>query len=113
MLLSAMLHWGEIIGGIALLLVGLYDIFPSVVLPRRAINKVAGVRYLVRGLYWIWRWAGNRMDSIPRRERWLATYGPVAVLAIFAAWGVALVLRYGVIIDGGRGEMRPGPAYPR
>jgi len=27
MLLSATLHWGEIIGGIALLLVILYDIF--------------------------------------------------------------------------------------
>src|ERR1700732_3351212 len=109
MLLSAMLHWGEILGGIALLLVILYDIFQSVVLPRPAINKLATVRYLVRGLYWIWRWAGNRMTSIPRRERWLATYGPVAVLTIFIAWGLALVLAYGMIIDGVRDEMRPVP----
>src|SRR6202158_1163584 len=109
MLLSAMLHWGEIIGGIALLLVGLYDIFPILAPPPPAINKLAPVRYLVRGLYWIWRWVGNRMSSLPRRERWLATYGAVAVLTIFVAWGLALVLGYGMIIDGVRDEMRPVP----
>src|ERR1700730_2531535 len=109
MLLSAMLHWGEILGGLVILLVVLYDIFQSVVLPRPAINKLATVRYLVRGIYWMWRWVGNRISSIPRRERWLATYGPVAVLTIFIAWGLALVLAYGMIIDGVRDEMRPVP----
>jgi hypothetical protein len=49
------------------------------------------------------------MESIPRRERWLATYGPVAVLVIFVAWGLALVLGYGLIIDGVRDEIRPAP----
>src|SRR5467141_2879509 len=109
MLPSAMLHWGESLGGLVLLLVILYDVFQSVVLPRPAINKLATVRYLVRGMYWIWRGAGNRMESIPRRERWLATYGPVAVLVIFVAWGLALVLGYGMIIDGVRDQIRPAP----
>src|SRR5438445_9506208 len=95
--------------GLALLLVVLYDIFQSVVRPRPAINKLATVRYLVRGIYWVWRWVGNRMESIPRRERWLAAYGPVAVLTIFTAWGLALVLAYGLIVDGVRDEMRPVP----
>ncbi|MDQ6883928.1 MAG: potassium channel family protein [Candidatus Dormibacteraeota bacterium] len=108
-MLLAMLHWAEIIGGIALLLVILYDIFQSVVLPRPAINKLATVRYLIRGIYWMWRWVGNRISSIPRRERWLATYGPVAVLTIFVAWGLALVLAYGLIIDGVRDELHPVP----
>src|SRR5438309_4506325 len=109
MLLATMLHWGEIAAGIALLFIVLYDVFQSVVLPRPAINKLATVRYLVRGIYWIWRWVGNRMENLPRRERWLASYGPVAVLTIFLAWGLALVLAYGMIIDGVRDEMRPVP----
>src|SRR5205823_2360511 len=109
MFLATMLHWGEIAAGLALLLIVLYDIFQSVVLPRPAINKLATVRYLVRGIYWVWRWVGNRMESIPRRERWLAAYGPVAVLTIFTAWGLALVLAYGLIVDGVRDEMRPVP----
>jgi len=109
MFVATMLHWGEIAAGLALLLIVLYDIFQSVVLPRPAINKLATVRYLVRGIYWVWRWVGNRMESIPRRERWLAAYGPVAVLTIFTAWGLALVLAYGLIVDGVRDEMRPVP----
>jgi hypothetical protein len=108
-MLEASLHFGEIVAGLALLFVVLYDLFQSVVLPRPAINKLATVRYIVRGLYYMWRWVGNRMSSIPRRERWLATFGPVAVLTIFVAWGLALVLAYGLIIDGVRDEMRPVP----
>src|SRR5712692_1601618 len=108
-MLLAMLHWGEIAGGLALLLVILYDIFQSVVLPRPAINKLGTVRYLVRAIWWTWRWVGNRMSSIPRRERWLATYGPISVLSFFIAWGAGLVLGYGLVIDGLRDELRPVP----
>src|ERR1700730_15866823 len=109
MLLSAMLHWGEILGGLVILLVVLYDIFQSVVLPRPAINKLATVRYLVRGIWWLWAWGGSQMESIPRLERWLASYGPVAVLTIFTAWGLALVVGYGLIMDGVRDEIHPVP----
>jgi hypothetical protein len=104
-----MLHWGEIVGGLALILVVFYDLFQSVVLPRPAINKLATVRYLLRAIWWIWRSVGNRMSSVPRRERWLATYGPIGVLAIFSAWALGLVLAYGLIIDGLRDEMHPVP----
>src|SRR5713101_7475975 len=107
MLFADMLHWGEIVGGVALILVIFYDLFQSVVLPRPAINKLATVRYLLRGLWWGWNLVGDRISSLPRRERWLAAYGPIGVLAFFIAWGVGLVLGYGLIIDGLRDEMRP------
>ena len=109
MLLATVLHLGEIAAGVALLLIILYDIFQSVVLPRPAINKLGTVRYLVRGIWWVWRSVGNRMESIPRRERWLATYGPIGVLIVFVAWGLALVVAYGLIVDGVREEIRPVP----
>ena len=109
MLLLAMLHWGEIAAGIVLILVIFYDLFQTVVLPRPAVNKLATVRYLLRGLWWLWRWVGNRMPTIPRRERWLATFGPVGVLTFFGVWGVGLVLGYGLIIDGVRDELHPVP----
>src|SRR6202048_4880544 len=108
-MLLAMLHWGEIVVGLALLLIVFYDVFQSVVLPRPAINKLATVRYLLRASWWVWRWLGNRMSSIPRRERWLATYGPIAVLESFAVWALALVVGYGLIIDGLRDQLRPVP----
>src|SRR3982074_39454 len=104
MLLSAMLHFGEIIGGLALLLVVLYDIFQSVVLPRPAINKLATVRYLIRGIYRLWRWVGNRMTAIPRRERWLAAYGPIAVLTISLSRTLTARSASPLISDGARDE---------
>src|SRR2546423_6214607 len=88
MLLSAMLQWGEILGGTALLLVILYDLFQSVVLPRPAINKLATVRYLLRGIWWVWRGGGERVGSIPPRGRGLASYGPGGGLAPFIVWGL-------------------------
>jgi hypothetical protein len=108
-MLLAVLHWGEIFVGLALILIIFYDLFQSVVLPRPAINKLATVRYLLRGLWWGWKWVGDRMSSIPRRERWLATYGPISVLSFFIAWGAGLVLGYGLVIDGLRDELRPVP----
>lgn len=105
----AVLHWGEIFVGIALVVIVFYDLFQSVVLPRPAINKLATVRYLLRGEWAFWRWLGNRMASVARRERWLATYGPVGVLSSFAVWSLAAVLGYALIIDGVRDEMRPVP----
>jgi hypothetical protein len=107
MLLSAVIQWGEIFVGLALILLIFYDLFQSVVLPRPAINKLATVRYLLRGLWWGWKWVGDRISSLPRRERWLAAYGPIGVLSFFVAWGVGLVIGYGLIIDGLRDEMRP------
>ncbi len=108
-MLLAMLHWGEIVVGLVLVLVVFYDLFQSVVLPRPAINKLATVRYLLRGIWRSWRWVGNRMSSIPRRERWLGTYGPIGVLTSFVVWGLALVLGYALIMDGMRDELHPVP----
>jgi hypothetical protein len=108
-MLLAVLHLGEVIVGVALILVVFYDLFQSVVLPRPAINKLATVRYLLRGLWWGWRWVGDRISLLPRRERWLATYGPIGILASFTVWAFALILGYGLIIDGLRDQMRPAP----
>jgi len=101
--------WVEVIVGLAIVLVVFYDLFQSVVLPRPAINKLATVRFLLRRMWAGWKLIGERIPSIPRREKWLATFGPLAVLTVFAVWALALILGYGLIIDGVRGEMHPAP----
>ena len=103
------MRWVEAVAGLALVLVVIYDIFQSVVLPRPAINRFVLVRYLFRALWRTWRWVGSRMSRLPRREAWLASFAPIGVGLNFLVWGLALVLGYGLIVDGLRSEMRPPP----
>jgi Ion channel len=103
------MRWVEAVAGVALVLAVFYDLFQSVVLPRPAINKFALVRYLFRAVWRTWRWVGSRMSRLARREAWLASFAPVGVALNFTVWGLALVLGYGLIIDGLRGAMRPPP----
>src|SRR5256885_1551448 len=108
--LSSMVATLEVIAGLVLCLIIFYDLFQSVVLPRPAVNKFALVRFVLRRIWVGWRWLGNRMSSISRRETWLAAFGPVGVLTMFGLWGLALVLGYSLLIDGLRDPIHPPPA---
>jgi hypothetical protein len=99
----------EIVAGVALAVAVFYDLFQTVILPRPAIKKFAMARYLLRTEWRLWRWFGERVESIPRREGWLATFGPIGVLTMFGTWALVLILAYGLIIDGVREEMHPVP----
>jgi len=101
--------WFEIIGGFVIVVVVIYDLFQSVILPRPAISKVSIVRYVVRFVWYLWRWMGTRSAQVARRESRLATFGPVAVFVMFGLWAVALIVGYGLIFDALRGGLRPAP----
>ncbi len=104
-----MVAWVEVGAGLIIVLAVFYDLFQSVVLPRPAINKFALVGYLFRAIWRTWFWVGSRISRQPRREAWLASFGPVGVAFTFSVWGLALVLGYALMIDGLRSEMRPPP----
>jgi hypothetical protein len=99
----------EIVVGFAILIIIFQDLFQVVILPRPAIKKFAVVRYLLRGFWICWRWIGNRIESVPRRENFLSIMGPLAVLMEFTFWGLALILGYALIIDGVRDQLHPAP----
>lgn len=99
--------WIEVVAGIILVLIVFYDMFQSAVLPRPAVNKFALVRYALRTVWRAWRWIGRRMASVPRRESFLAAFGPMAVLMMFGIWALAMILGFGLIFDGVRTQIRP------
>ena len=100
----------EVVAGLLLVLATAYDFFKSIVLPRPAINKFVMVRGLFFFLWNIWRRIGDRVSNPGRKEGWLATFAPIAVLIMFATWAVIFVLGYALIIDGVRDQMRPVPS---
>jgi hypothetical protein len=100
----------EVLAGLLLVLATAYDLFKSIVLPRPAINKFVMARQLFFFFWNLWRWVGDRISVVGRKEGWLGTFAPVGVLIVFVVWALAFILGYGLIIDGLRDEMRPVPS---
>jgi hypothetical protein len=99
--------WLEVAVGFALVLTALYDLFHSVVLPRPAINRFVFVRLVFLGSWGAWRWVGRRIQKPARREGWLASFGPAAVIVMFLTWALAFMLGYAVMLDGFGSQVHP------
>src|SRR5712664_2296568 len=99
--------WVEVVAGVSIAIATFYDIFKSVVLPRPSVNRFIMVRLLFFAFWALWRWVSRRMTNPARRENWLATFGPSAVIAMFLTWALAFLLGYALILDGLRNQIRP------
>src|SRR5512142_649848 len=86
-----------VVGGVAVLLVVLWDAFETVVLPRRVRRRVR----LTRGFYrltWLpWRALGSRMPQGNPRENLLSIYGPLSLLLLLATWAAMIVVGFGLV----------------
>ncbi len=101
------IDWLEVAAGLLLVLAAFYDLFRSVVLPRPSINRYVFVRLLFFASWGAWRWVGRRVQKPARREGWLASFGPAAVIAMFATWALAFLLGYAIMLDGFSNQVRP------
>jgi hypothetical protein len=101
------LGWAEVVAGVSIAVAAFYDLFKSVVLPRPSVNRFIMVRLLFFAFWALWRWVSRRMTNAARRETWLATFGPSAVIAMFFTWALAFLLGYALILDGLRNQIRP------
>src|SRR5260370_31549509 len=101
------LGWVEVVAGVSIGIATFYDLFKSVVLPRPSVNRFIMVRLLFFAFWALWRWVSRRMTNPARRENWLATFGPSAVIAMFLTWALAFLLGYALILDGLRNQIRP------
>jgi hypothetical protein len=74
----------------ALIAVVLWDAFETIILPRSIVRRWRLARLWVRGLWLPWRFIGSTFTS-KRRERFLAIFGPIALLTLIALWAVCLI----------------------
>jgi len=97
------------LGGLVVVSI-LFDIFLTVVVPRRAPNVGRRLRlsgYLVPGLWRVWRWLGLGMSSAERREGFLGSYGALSVILLLAAWVACLIVGYGLLFDSVASQLHP------
>lgn len=96
-------------GGLVVVYV-LFDLFQAVLMPRPAGQRVRLARVLVRATWAIWRRVGLRMGSAARREQFLGSYAPLALLLLLVCWMLGLILGYGLCLHALAGEVHPAPA---
>ena len=95
--------------GLILIVIVFYDLFQTVVLPRPAVRKVQLARAIVRPMWLTWRWVSQRDSRLDRSEARLAAFAPIALLTLFLEWAVALVIGYGLLLEGLAAQIRPSP----
>jgi hypothetical protein len=97
--------------GLALLAMILFDIFQTVVVPRRApsLGRVFRLsRYVTARLWRPWRWIGLHF-SPERREAFLGSFGALSIILLLAGWIAGLILGYGLLLDAFREQIKPPP----
>ncbi len=81
--------------GVALLV--LWEIFETIVLPRKIDRRFRLTRY-----YYLTAWSGfcflsNRIRSLKLRSSFLSIFGPFSLLALFVVWGVSLIFAFALM----------------
>jgi hypothetical protein len=97
----------EFVLGVVILIAVYFDLFESVVLPRPAIRRYQLARFIVRPMWRAWRWVWSRGTRVERTEGRLAAFGPVALIVLFAIWGLSIIFGYSLLIDATDAEFRP------
>ncbi len=94
--------------GVFLLVLTLWDLFETIVVPRPTPGWFRIGRYLIRGS---WRALRTLRDGRRGRsyERALGLFAPGATISLLAAWLISLILGYGLILFAVRDQLRPVP----
>ena len=97
----------QVIIGIAVVAYVLNDVFQSVVVPRPTPARYRITRWVVRPGWRACRAMGLRTSSSGERERLLGTFAPLVVVVLLVVWLSGLVLGFGFIFFGLRGQLQP------
>ena len=99
----------DLVAGGAIVLVVLFDVFQTVVLPRptpAVFRPSAGII----GLLWAMTHdLALRLRSPGRRELILGTFAPFIVVLLLVTWVVLLILGYGLVLFALHGDVHPVP----
>jgi hypothetical protein len=101
----------EFLAGALILAAVLYDVFVSIEVPRVPSRNFRLTPSLFRTLWSLWRLAGLRIRTSRRREDFLRTFAPIALLATRFLWLLAMLIAYGMIIHGLRDQFQPPASH--
>ncbi len=84
--------------GLALMAVILWDVFETIILPRRVTRRFRLARLFYRSTWRPWRAIACLLQSRKSlRETFLGYYGPLSLLALFVVWAVGLIFGFALL----------------
>ena len=98
-----------VIAGLLLVGITLWDMFETVVLPRRITHPLRLTRLIYRLSWGLWTRL-TRLLGEHRRDTFLAFYGPLSLIVLLAIWAALLIVGWGVA-QWGLGSRLSGPAH--
>lgn len=98
-----------LIAGVLILLFILWDVFETIILPRRVTRMVRFARYYYRGSWRVWRKIARVMSAGNRRESFLGYFGPLSLLGLFLVWAAALIFGFALVHYGAGSAINLAP----
>lgn len=83
-------------GGL-LLLVFLWDVFETMVLPRRVRRQIRVARFFYRSLWTIWIVVVRNLPAKKKRETFLSFFGPLSLLLLIMFWAASMIFSFGLV----------------
>src|SRR5437588_11793375 len=83
--------------GVLLITVVLWDVFETIVLPRRVTRRVRLTRLFYRFTWAPWWRIARTIHKKRRQEMLLGIYGPLSLLALLTVWAATVVGGFAVV----------------
>ena len=80
--------------GLALIVTVLWDVFETIVLPRRVTRRFRLTRFFYQSIWAPWSAIAGRFRKSKRREIFLSVFGPLSLLGLLALWTATLVFGF-------------------
>ena len=83
--------------GLVLIVVVLWDVFETIVLPRRVTRRFRLTRAFYRLIWLPWSSIARGLKKSKQREIFLSVFGPLSLLALLVLWAATLVFGFALL----------------
>lgn len=83
--------------GLVLLAIVLWDVFETIILPRRVTRRIRLARIFYKSTWTPWSWLARRIRAGSWRETFLSVFGPLSLLFLFVVWAVGLIFAFSIL----------------
>src|SRR5207253_5590346 len=97
------------IAGTALFVIVLWDVFETIVLPRRVTRRIRLTRLFYRATWNPWWAIARAIRKKKRRETLLGIYGPLSLLVLLTVWAASVVFGFALLHWSAGSRIGPAP----